>query len=270
MRDVEFKKIDYWTILGTAFLMVLPLLLTEKYVPDNSAWKGVLSSVISILGVSIILGCLTNRFMGHQIMKYMIKAHDCTDQPSKLGLKTIKIAREVDYKRLIRNANTITTFAIYNDRWLKEHYEELGQFMCEKKGRLNMIFLDPQSGSVSELNGKFSTGDGLEDFGLIKKINDSIDSAKNLLNQSKTSKSRRSKKRGLLNIYLQTFCPSYSAYIFDDEMIMIPYKLSPGRGLVFAYHFHKNDSDGLFVSYHDDINKIVSDHSLRLYPNAKN
>ncbi len=270
MKLSKIKTSDWITIAITAVVLLACLLLIESTMDSHPVWQSVLSSTSSIIGVSIILGCISNRVLTVQIMKYMCQAHDCTDQPSQLGLTTIQNNDDIDYKKLIDEAKNITILCVYNNTWLNKYHNQLGQFLCSRKGKLTIIFSDPDTPDTAVLNAKFNIGANVVDYGLQDKIRANITNAKQLLQSGDGSKSARKRRAGVLKIFSQPFVPPYSAFVFDDTIIMIPYRATPGRGTVFGYQFTKNGTNGLYENYTEDIKSLIESHTTELYPNAKN
>lgn len=88
---------------------------------------------------------------------------------------------------------------------------------------------------------------------LEKKIEESINTVKVNFQKLKHCKGR-------VKIYNQPFPYSYSLFRFDNTVVVIPYRHTPGRSTeVPAFVFSKGEAKNLFDYYVADFEQLLSD-----------
>jgi hypothetical protein len=167
---------------------------------------------------------------------------------------------QVFWDNYISNATQVVDiFLIYSSTWLNGQISSLKKYISKPGRELNFILLNPASPATGALEAKFNLSGDPQSV-LSNKINDSVLKIKGLAPESK----------GKIRIYLQDFPPAYSAYRFDNDIIIVDYKQTPGRTTeIPAFIYNSKSNKGLFEYYINDIqtfkNASVSGAYSRLH-----
>ncbi|MBN1601226.1 MAG: hypothetical protein JW915_06435 [Chitinispirillaceae bacterium] len=165
--------------------------------------------------------------------------------PHEMQIVSIKEEfSQVFWDNYITKTNQIIdVFFIYSNTWLNGHISALKKYLSKNGREVNFILLDPSSPAITALQTKFNHS-GEPQSSLPNKINESIQKIQAMATGVK----------GKLRIYLQDFPPAYSAYRFDNEIVIVDYKQTPGRtNEVPAFIYNSKDNKGLFDYYVGDI-----------------
>ncbi|MCP5050689.1 MAG: hypothetical protein GY940_26230 [bacterium] len=154
---------------------------------------------------------------------------------------------QVIWDNLITNSTkVIDIFFIYSSTWLNSHFSVLSKFLAKANRETNFFLLNPESTAADALQQKFDKS-GETSLSLGENINQSISKIKSIANEKDNS-------NGKIRIYLQDFPPAYSAYRFDDKIVIVNYNQRPGRtNEIPAFLYNSKENKGLFDHYVNDI-----------------
>jgi len=165
--------------------------------------------------------------------------------PHEMHMVSIKKEfSQVFWDHYISNATkVIDVFFMYSNTWLNNHISALKTYLSQSGREVNFILLNPSAQATAALQVKFNHS-GEPSSPLSAKINESIQKIQAMASGAK----------GTTRIYLQDFPPAYTAYRFDNEIVIVDYKQTPGRTTeVPAFIYNSKTNKGLFDYYVDDI-----------------
>lgn len=151
---------------------------------------------------------------------------------------------QVFWDDLIENSTRgIDVFFVYSSTWLNDHISSIRKFLSKSGAEVNFFLLDPESMATQALQEKFNFS-GEPPASLKDKINSSISKIQAI----------GGNLNGKIRIYLQSFPPAYAAYRFDDRIVIVNYKQTPGRtNEIPAFIYSCKDNKGLFEYHINDI-----------------
>lgn len=165
--------------------------------------------------------------------------------PHEMQMVSIKTEfSKVFWDQYISTATqVIDVFFIYSNTWLNSHFSALKTYLSQNGREVNFILLNPASQATNALQVKFDHS-GEPSSSLSGKIYESIQKIQAMASGAK----------GKIRIYLQDLPPAYSAYRFDNEIVIVDYKQTPGRTTeVPAFIYNSKTNKGLFDYYVNDI-----------------
>lgn len=165
--------------------------------------------------------------------------------PNEMQIVSIKeeFSRVFYDNYILNTSKIIDVFFIYSNTWLNGHISSLRKYLSINGREVNFILLNPASQATNVLQEKFYYS-GEPQSPLSSKINESIQKIQAMAGGVK----------GKVRIFLQNFPPAYSAFRFDNEIVVVDYKQSPLRtNEVPAFIYNSKDNKGLFDYYVNDI-----------------
>ena len=248
--------------LATCVLVALTfVLLFFASLARASAIFDILRELASIIAISGVLAIFLRRQTLTEITDIVCEKEHVSSRLVHTGLtELLANYGEYDFRdNIAKCTRRLDVVVIYGSTWLKKYFDVLEATAKDRpKLTIRFCFLDPQCVIARALQEKFTT-DG--EISLARRIGESIKLVKKTLIDNSDVKAR-------VLLYKHKLLPQHSIYRFDDQLFIVPYLLSPGRGKVPLLGFSDLEKrDTVFRLISDDYEKLIKTNSTLLGSN---
>ena len=148
-----FPRIVTWR---TAFLIVLCLLLmvsllyAAERVPDaHPVFRRIIQSLAAIILTSGIISIASNLLVHKELADFWLDAVGIRESLQLAGLVQIGLDfQDFDFRKHLQATNEIDILVIYASTWLKQHINDLKEFLSKPRNHMRVCVLNESSSCV--------------------------------------------------------------------------------------------------------------------------
>ena len=232
------------------------LLLSEKLQQTSALWFGrVLPSFASVIATSGVFAVVYELFIRRQQTRYVLEALDLRESMIRSGLDDVATNyMDYDYAGQIKNAQGITIFVLYAQTWISRYAPELNEFLRQPRHSLTLCVPAFDNAFLAPLAKQF----GYTEDDLRHKIAESIGTFVLPAVHGDLGKGT------LVRVYCHRSRSPYSAYKFDDRILVGTYYASSARRRAPMFEFI--DVPGsMFTEFDADLKKVIDDESVLIF-----
>jgi hypothetical protein len=262
----RISRSDIILLLGVLLVSLIVLSLNQKLSPPS--WKAFVEATVIALTVAILTALFTNRLLFEEVLVRVTEANRSSIAVLRLGLSDATIEwGQVDFRTLIRDSRVqVAIIVMSGATWMNQHRDALQQYLDRTNGTLDFLLIDPDCAAAALLQDKFTAG-GDTHTAFPDRVRQTIDNIRTFRVPSEGNRTHASAPRIRVRLHQWPFV--YSAYRFDDTIILVPYKQAPGRtNEIPAFRLDRQDNRSLFDVFAEDINTCLEDERSRIVHEA--